>query len=204
MRTQRIAGLLALTVAFGALGFLAVGETTRVASAAGQIEDGVVRGPNAPRYTEDGRLMRPEGYETWVFVGASIGLSYAEGAGREGPGMFHHTYIQPEAYEHYRRTGEFPEKTMLVLRMYSSEEGIAPQRGGWVQGRALGIEAAVKDHERVEEGWAYYGFGGGRTAARPNPKERCYSCHLEHGGDDNVFTQFYPVLREAKEASAGR
>ena len=29
---------------------------------------------SVPRYTSDGDLLRPEGYRTWVFVGAALGL----------------------------------------------------------------------------------------------------------------------------------
>jgi len=27
----------------------------------------------------------------------------------------------------------------------------------------------------------------------------CFDCHAEHAADDNVFVQFYPILREAGE-----
>ncbi len=53
---------------------------------------------------------------------------------------------------------------------------------------------AVKDSERFEETWGYVSFGDGETAA-PFPKEQCYDCHAEHAATDNVFTQFYPILR---------
>src|ERR1041384_4009081 len=31
-----------------------------------------------PQFTSDGKLIRPTGYQEWVMVGASTGLSYAE------------------------------------------------------------------------------------------------------------------------------
>ncbi len=36
------------------------------------------------------------------------------------------------------------------------------------------------------------------AVSEPFEKHLCYSCHVEHGADDNVFTQFYPVLRRLK------
>src|SRR5258708_11287584 len=30
-----------------------------------------------PRYTPSGELLLPNGFETWVFVGSNLGLSYA-------------------------------------------------------------------------------------------------------------------------------
>lgn len=159
-----------------------------------------------PRYAEDGKLLVPEDYRTWVFVGASLGLNYAENA-KENPesaGFFHHTYIQPEAYRHYRDTGTFPEKTMLILELYASEGKVAPDTVGLAQGKRVAVEVALKDHSRFEEGWAYFNFGQKegkpQPVARNNPKKFCYDCHAAHAADDNVFTQYYPVLREAKEA----
>ena len=73
-----------------------------------------------PHYTAEGKLLLPEGYAVWPLAGASIGLSYSEGARSEGPGMFHNVYLEPEAYRIYARTGEFPEKTMLVLAQYDA------------------------------------------------------------------------------------
>ena len=60
---------------------------------------------------------------------------------------------------------------------------------------------AVKDTSRVPEGWAYYNFGGSmmgglRTSAAPQPKASCYNCHIEHAARDNVFMQFYQMLRD--------
>ena len=35
------------------------------------------------------------------------------------------------------------------------------------------------------------------TTAKPFAKDRCWKCHNEHAAVDNVFVQFYPVLRDA-------
>ena len=61
---------------------------------------------------------------------------------------------------------------------------------------------ALKDSARFDGGWAYFDFSGGKTTAKPFAKQQCSSCHAEHAADDNVFTQFYPVLRRAKAARA--
>ena len=71
-----------------------------------------------PRYAEGKQLMLPEDYRSWVYVGASIGLSYSDAARDAGPGAFHHVYLQPEAYEQFKRTGKFPEKTILVMEVH--------------------------------------------------------------------------------------
>ncbi len=148
-----------------------------------------------PNYTEEGSLLRPEDFETWVFVGASIGLGYREEKEREGPGRIHNVQMQPEAYAHYATTGEFPEKTMFLLTLYEPRQNESIARKGFFSGDLLALEVALKDHDHFETGWAYFDFGKSKTAAEPLPKASCHDCHAEHGADDNVFVQFYPVLR---------
>src|SRR5262249_3075277 len=156
-----------------------------------------------PRYAEGKQLMFPEDYHSWVFVGASIGLGYTESARDAGPGAFHHVYMQPEAYAHYQRTGQFPEKTILVMEVYKPEQKVSINKQGYFEGDRAGVEVALKDHEKFEEGWAYFDFGNGRKrSAAAFPKNACWSCHNQHGADDNVFTQFYPILTELKPPKA--
>ena len=169
---------------------------------------GFIKGHNAaaretmtqPKYTADKKLILPEGYRNWVFVGASIGLSYSEETRGDGPGMFHHVYTQPEAYADYQRTGKFPEKTMFVMEVYQPEQKVSPNKHGYFEGQRAAVEVSVKDREMFPEGWAYFNFGNvAKTEARPIPKASCFDCHHEHGADDNVFVQFYPVLRNVKK-----
>jgi hypothetical protein len=55
----------------------------------------------------------------------------------------------------------------------------------------------VKDVERFPDGWAYFSFGdGSRPTAAPFPRADCFDCHRQHAASDNVFVQFYPVLRD--------
>lgn len=157
-------------------------------------------GMAVPTYTADGDLIRPDGYRTWVFVGASLGLSYDEDAAeREGPGAFTNVYIQPEAYRYFMATGEFPEGTMLPMDVFRPGSRESINQAGFFEKDFLGMEVAVKDSERYPEGWAYLSFrdrsGGLRESASAFPKDRCYDCHAEHAATDNVFTQFYPVLQ---------
>lgn len=151
----------------------------------------------APAYDAKGALLRPQGYRKWVFVGASLGLSYGEGAAADGPGEFHHVYLQPESYDAFRRTGRFPEKTVLVLELHQAAQKVAPSRHGQFEGKRVALEVAVKDRERFPDGWAYFSFGdGSRRTAPAFPRTDCFDCHRQHAQSDNVFVQFYPVLRD--------
>ena len=61
---------------------------------------------------------------------------------------------------------------------------------------------AGKESKRFPEKWAYFGFIGddGKALAQAEPfrKEACWKCHNENAAVDNVFVQFYPILREAQ------
>ncbi len=155
--------------------------------------------PVMPRYDPDGALHLPDDYLRWTFVGASLGLSYNdEPPQRES---FNHTLMEPTAYDHFVRTGEFREGTMLVLLVRNTEADAMPARHGRFASDVLAVELAVKDKERVEAGWAYYDFRGGANllaTAQPQPAgNRCYACHIDHAARDNVFLQFYPLLADA-------
>jgi hypothetical protein len=172
--------------AFGALG-LGAGVTGKM---------------TVPAYDGAGNVIRPEGYRKWVFVGTSLGLRYqGEGGNDEGPGSFHNVYIQPEAYDEFLKTGAFPEKTILAMETYSAgtKEPKSGLTGGFFSDQLTGLSAAIKDKERFPEGWGYVSFmrDGSKPAATAAPfrKEQCYDCHHEHAATDNVFTQFYPLLR---------
>jgi hypothetical protein len=176
-----------------------------------------------PRYSTDGKLLRPDDYRTWVFVGAELGVEYGPQAYPDGKrpalrpdtkvGDFHNIYINPEAYSHYLRTGEFPDKTMLALDAYQAEQK-EPQhivRQGRFEGKQLHVEVAVKDRDRPDGSrtpWAYYSFP--KTGDRPkelaataaaHSDSECYQCHLQHADRDNVWVQFYPTLRVPQRAA---
>ncbi len=210
--TITMVGLVALAVysAAGRRGELTsatVASTRNVASEAGQDSPPA---DELPQFTEDGELIRPEGWEAWVMVGASIGLSYAEDGGFEpvmegsAPGMFHNVYMQPWAYRHFRDTGEFPEGTMFILAMYPASQNADPARGGWYEENGFLAEIHLKQRDLHESGWGFYGYGGGGESSAMIPGDAaCYSCHAEEATVDQVFVQFYPALLDMLPEEGG-
>jgi hypothetical protein len=153
-----------------------------------------------PQYDSDRNLRLPADYRQWILVGQSLGLSYSEGGG--GHQMFNTTLMEPTAYRHFVETGQFRDGTMLALILQGIGTNATPARQGQFATDVHVVEMAVKDSGRVPEGWAYYQFGGPmtggyRSTAAPQPKASCFSCHSEHAGRDNVFIQFYGLLKEA-------
>jgi hypothetical protein len=173
-----------------------------------------------PQYTDKGELKLPADFETWVFVGANMGLEYREAAAKEAPpekesgkhvkiGNFHNVYINPEAYTHYAKTGTFPEPTILVLDIFQAEQGEPNSivSEGLFPGEHKDIAVAVKNSARpdgAKTDWAYYDFPKGQTTAKAFPNKACYDCHLEHADDDNVWSQFYPTLRKHRQGKEKR
>lgn len=165
----------------------------------------ILAGMSLPEYDHKGGLIRPVGYERWTFIGTSLGIRYVEGDDPppKGPGDFHHVYIQPQAYDYYVRFGEFPEKTLFVMTNSPASKKQGPDlinKHGHFAGKSTGLEVSVKDSEHFPDSWAYFLFStaGPRKPARALPSSMCYDCHAEHGEVDNVFTQFYSVLDEAR------
>ena len=116
-----------------------------------------------PRFTEKGDLVKPAGWETWVMVGSSTGLSYTATlpppAGA-APGMFHNVYVQPWAYRAFMKDRAFPESTMFVLSFYEASRKSTPARAGFYEGdRMGGLEVHVKVSGRDKSGWAFYALG---------------------------------------------
>lgn len=154
-----------------------------------------------PRFTPAGELIRPEGWETWVLAGTSMGLTYTESATApapgEPPGDFLNVYLQPWAYARFMETGEFPEGTMFALVGSDPVERTDPARGGFTQGAMSLLEVHLKKEGLHESGWGFYGFGGGEETAELIPGDAaCYSCHRDEAAFDNAFVQFYPAMRE--------
>jgi len=163
-------------------------------------------------FTGGGELIRPAGWREWVFVGSPLTPNSLNGGAAPFP-EFHTVYIDPQSWAHYKDTGEFREGTMFAKELGLVGETAASSGVGFFNGKMQGFEIAHKDSSRYPEesgGWAYYTFGhhdepyADSVAAMPNAA--CASCHTASAAEDMVFTQYYPILRAAKnagEAGAG-
>jgi len=162
------------------------------------------------KYTEfndQGELLRPKDYRSWVYVGTPLTPNELNNGNAPFP-EFHSVYIDPTSFEHYKKTGEFREGTVLIKELESVGSTQAVSGKGYFMGEFLGLEATIKSKERFpnEPGyWAYFSFGHEyplAASAKPFPAANCNSCHESSAADDFVFTQYYPVLRAVKGAKA--
>src|SRR5579864_766127 len=160
-------------------------------------------GSDAPQFTADGQLVRPNDYREWVYLSSGLGMVYgpaAEGASDAAP-RFDNVFVNPAAYRSFIATGKWPDKTIFVLEIRASGSKASINNGGRFQSTLVGIEAEVKDEKRFPGKWAFFGFGASASPARMLPTTaQCYSCHSTNGAVDNTFVQFYPTLLEVAKS----
>jgi len=155
---------------------------------------------DAPHYTADGKLLRPDNYREWVFLSSGLGMTYGP-LTRPGEPSFDNVFASRSAYRSFLETGRWPDQTVLVLEVRASESKGSINQGGHFQSGVIGMEVHVKDEKRFPRKWAFFGFPEGAATATAVPvTARCYSCHEESGAVDSTFVQFYPTLAKvAKE-----
>src|SRR5438270_13041839 len=74
-----------------------------------------------PRYTADGKLLRPAGYREWVFLSSGLGMNYnPQPDGKAAPPEFTNVYAEPGAYRAFMQTGRWPDGAVLILEIYSA------------------------------------------------------------------------------------
>jgi len=155
---------------------------------------------NGPVFTADNQLMKPSNYREWVWLSSGLGMTYGPREQANGPAepRFDNVFVTPEAYRAFMKTGKWPNKTMFVLELRSSQSHGSINKDGHFQGDLVGIEAEVKDEGRFPEKWGFFPFRGSEQTAKPAPPAttECLSCHSKNGAVDNTFVQFYPTLLE--------
>lgn len=163
-----------------------------------------------PSYTADGKLVRPEGYRKWIFIGAPLTPNALNG-GKAGFPEFHNVYVQDKNLTAYQKTGQFPEgtvivKELLLLRKSDHPDGSSdtPSGRGYGEGAFNGMDVTVKDSKRFAKtnGWGFFNFGHHALPYEPSSKEsseaECAGCHKAGAAKtDMTWVEFYPILRSA-------
>ena len=192
---------------------VAVGALLAISGCNSKVENGAKGASESgagyvAEFTSDGALVRPENYREWVFVGTPLTPNDMNNGKASFP-EFHSVYIEPSAWKHYKETGKFQEGTVLVKELITVGTKQATSGAGYFMGEYLGLEATVKSKEHFPDepgNWAYFSFGHEyplAETAKAFPSQSCNACHANSAADDFVFTQYYPVLRAAKEDTAG-
>jgi Cytochrome P460 len=152
--------------------------------------------PNAPAYTQDGKLKFPANYREWVYVTSGIDMSYSPQM-RINSSTFDNVFVNPEAYKAFLETGMWPDKTVLVLEARAAaNKGSINKAGHFQTGQVMAREVHLKDEARFPGKWAFFDSEDGVTGTLLPKEMDCYSCHEQHAAVDTTFVQFYPTLLE--------
>lgn len=193
-----------LKAALGAATFCLLASCA-AAPAGEQAQSGQAAARYLPQYTEAGELVLPEGFERWIYLGSPLTPNALNNGAAPFP-EFHNVYMEPAAYDEYKRTGVFPEGTIMFKELQLTTEAQLPDGSrsepsgrGYFPGKLNGADVTVKDSKRFADtgGWGYFNFNHSEPKARtaaPKPREECAFCHIENAKKDSVWTQFYPRL----------
>jgi hypothetical protein len=144
-------------------------------------------------YLSDDSMNLPKNYREWVFLSSGINMTYGESAGNAANPRFENVFVNPQAHAEFMKTGNWPDKTVLILEIRGSDSKVSINKDGRVQTDVVAIEAHVKDN--AHGGWSFYGFQKDSSTGTLFPKSsNCYSCHEKNGAVDSTFVQFYPTL----------
>ncbi len=162
-----------------------------------------------PQWNTKGELILPQGYHQWVFLGSPLTPHALNGGNAPFP-EYHNVYVQPEAFVAYRKTGEWPQGTIMLKELQLTTTAQHPDGSsvevsgrGYFPAARNGIDISVKDSKRFADtnNWGFFNFGHHAPpyakSAAAAPKEACASCHIANA-EDMVFRKFYAPILDAK------
>lgn len=149
---------------------------------------------------EKGTIRRPSDYRThWSHLGSFMVHS------PEGGGEFHDTYAQPEAAEHFRKNGEFPDGAVLVKEVRKAASAkMTTGDASWAEDIKIWF-VMIKDRQgRYKEnplwdkgwGWALFKSDAPDKQVATSFRDDCMGCHIPARGDDWVYVGGYPTLKK--------
>jgi Cytochrome P460 len=132
-------------------------------------------------------LKLPANYRSWVELSPKT------------PGVPRHQhkhvagklFVEPAAFEHFNRTGTWPNKSVIVLELRAEK----PSK--FANGKTcdvVGLEAAVKDDTHFPDAWSYYGIVYDQPKA-VNSKLQSLSSETGEEPLHMMLAMGYPTLR---------
>ena len=136
-----------------------------------------------PKVTEHLRFDFPQDYKDWAHATSKILMD------KESPLYgFQQVFVNDVALDAYKKSGGYPEGSMLVIGFYEAiEEGSDIKQGNilWY--------AAMKKDSRAEKtsGWIFDGFNSKTYQSTvADSVTGCYNCHIAKKDREYVFTTF--------------
>jgi len=164
----------------------------------------------SPYVDSKGNITVPADFRArWIHLGTWAVTSKAPipGAGSEqtspGPG-FHEVYTQPESMKTYKKTGKWPDGTVIIMEVRSIKWDDLPTGHVMYADENSGWFVMVKDSKgRFKNkpnwgdgwGWALFKAADPKKNISTNYKNDCMGCHEVAKDSDWVFVHGYPTLK---------
>lgn len=155
----------------------------------------------ADAVSADGTIRVPEAFRTeFVLLGAWSVVGDADTDGAVG---LHVVYAPRDAVAAYRRTGAFPDGTVLVKELFATETESLTTGAASRASEKAGTFVMVKDAKGRFPGdplwgdgwgWAFFEAGETRATVSTDYQGDCLGCHEPARATDLVYVQGYPVL----------
>lgn len=167
--------------------------------------------------SNDGKTAQiPEEYRSWEHVGTRLsvgGTNILDNSKIDG-GMFLNIYADPVSFQIFKRSGEWPDGTVLVKEFSDILKGQdcdkatlacnTPYGHGVFQQNFAGMGMMIKDKKlfaKTPGNWGYYNFGHKTrsevTTGQLMPESRCSACHVALASKtDYVFSEEHIRLKQ--------
>jgi hypothetical protein len=154
----------------------------------------------SPYVDSQGRISLPKDYRgKWTYLGAwAVPMKKAPGQG------FHDVFTQSESVEAYKKTGKFPDGTVLVKEIRKINSGKMTTGQAYWAGDIAQWFVMVKDEKgRFKNnlnwgngwGWALFKANDPTKNVSTNFQDDCIGCHIPAKSTDWVYIQGYPTLK---------
>jgi len=162
------------------------------------------------RFMENGDLIRPTDYRSWMFVGSAATPKSLDSSAVFPD--FQNIYIDPESYQFWKENGYYREGTIFAKELMREGDSLSHIGRGFYQGDFYSLAFTIKDTVRfpyAKGGWEYFDFTNfetlllDETSAVLGVKGECFSCHNVNKDGQGPYTEFYPILLDAKNYGKG-
>ncbi len=153
----------------------------------------------SPWVDAQGAITLPKDFRRWVHLGTFVVTD------EKAPGYgVHDVYTQPRSVEAYKKTGKFPDGTVLVKEIRKVKSGAMTTGFANWAGEVLVWFVMVKDSRgRFPKnpiwgdgwGWALYKAEDPKKNLATDYKRDCLGCHIPAKDTDWVYVQGYPTLK---------
>ena len=152
--------------------------------------------------SEDGSIRLPENFRTdYVMLGAWSVAGDVDTGGNIG---LHVVYAPKHAVEGYRKTGKFPDGTVLVKELFNGKTESLTTGEATSAAATAGYFVMVKDDKGRFSGnplwgdgwgWSFFEADNTRVATTKDYGKECLGCHVPARSTDLVYVEAYPVLK---------